>query len=103
MRVSLRQSGGWGGLRLCCSLDTKTLSAEERLIVERTVRTPALFKPSNRLVGGADVAHFEVEFRDEDGTHLMGRFKETDDLPAAQTLLRIMRPHLRPQPRARQR
>ena len=99
MKISVIQSGGWGGLRMGCSVETADLPVGLSAELEEAASDAALFghvaAPS---APGRDVAFYEVEIETATGRRSV-RFPEFGKPPPGEKIVDILRPMFRPLPR----
>ncbi len=90
MKIDFERSGGFTGIRLTASLDTKSMSAKEGLRLEKLVEKARFFelpeKPS-KLTQGADQFFYNVTVEIAGKRHTV----QTDEMAAPEALRPLLR------------
>ncbi|MBJ7410402.1 MAG: hypothetical protein JHD15_08565 [Phenylobacterium sp.] len=102
MQIRLLQTGGWANIALGCTLTHEALTAEQRRWVQELL---ALAPPSRSILRSVAVApppptdglHYQLDVTVPDGVRTL-RFSDEAKPEALVSLLRTLRPSLRPVP-----
>ena len=103
IRVTFRQSGGFGGLVLGADLDTRTLPARDAAQLRSLVENSRLLaQPAPRVdvpasPGMRDVTHYELEVETDAGVKAL-RFDDASTPPDLESLLEFIQARARARP-----
>lgn len=87
MKINFRQSGGYGGLRMSCDLDTNLLAPEEAAQLESLVKTSGILQAQSALSeNAADLINYEITIETTEGKHQV----KFDDLTLPETVLPLL-------------
>jgi hypothetical protein len=72
MRIIFQRTGGFAGARVGLSIDSKSLSPEEAVLLERMARAALRSEPASAGPrAGADDFQFRIEIQEADGSQVL--------------------------------